>query len=403
VAGRQFRRVLIGAEVALAVVLVIGAGLLVRSFSRLTSIAPGFESSGVLTMRLSLPAATYPTRTSVRAFYDRLYERLRALPGVEVAGAITGLPLAGVRGDWGTVIDGYTPPPNQGTPVDWQVASPDYFRALGIPLRAGRFLTDADREGGPPVILINEATARRYLPGRDPVGGRMRLTTSADSGWRTIVGVVGDVHHRGLTEAARPEFYVPQFQNFVTAGDSVVLARTMTVTLKVHGDPSAQAAPVRRVVAAIDPGLAVSNMRTLEDVVSRSIAAPRFTAALIGVFALLAMVLAAVGIYGVVSFVVAQRTAELGIRVALGARAADVLRLVVGQGMQPVLAGLAAGIVGALALSRVLSRLLYGVTSTDVATYAVVTLVLGGVALLACWLPARRASRTDPMIALRAE
>jgi len=404
IAGRQFRRVLIGAEVALAVVLVIGAGLLVRSFGQLASIAPGFESRGVLTMRLSLPAVTYPTRPTVRAFYDRLYERLRALPGVELVGAIQGLPLADVRGDWGTQIEGYTPPPGQGTPVDMQTASPDYFRSIGIPLKRGRFLSEADREGGPPVILINEATARQYLPGRDPVGARMRLQCSCDSLWRTIVGVVGDVHHRGLTEDARPEMYIPQLQTFLTTpNDSAVLGRAMTLTVRTQGDPRRQAASVRRIVAEIDPGLAVSNVRTLEDVVSRSIAAPRFTAALIGVFALLALVLAAVGIYGVVSYVVAQRAAELGIRVALGAQAGDVLRLVVGQGMQPVAAGLAAGLLGALALSGALRRLLYGVGATDVSTYAVVTVVLGGVALLACWLPARRASRTDPMVALRAE
>jgi putative ABC transport system permease protein len=404
VAGRRFRRVLIGAEVALAVVLVIGAGLLMRSFSRLTSVSPGFEPRGVLTMRLSLPAATYPTRTAVRAFYDRLFERVRALPGVEVAGAIRGLPLGDVLGDWGANIPGYTPPPNEGTPVDFQVASADYFRAMGIPLRKGRFLSESDREGaGAPVIMINEAAARKYWQGRDPVGTRMRLRADADSLWRTVVGVVGDVHHRGITEQARPEMYLPQLQVFLTAGDSDVPSRSMILTLRVSGDPMAQAAPVRRIIADLDRGLAVSDVRTLEDVVSRSIAAPRFTATLIGVFAALALVLAAVGIYGVVAYVVAQRTTELGIRVALGARAADVLRLVVGQGMQPVGYGLAAGVLAALVLSRLLTGLLFGITHTDVTTYAGVTVLLGTVALLACWMPARRAARTDPMIALRSE
>ncbi|MDP3773878.1 MAG: ABC transporter permease [Gemmatimonadales bacterium] len=402
--GRRFRRALIGAEVALAVVLVTGAGLLVRSFVRLSSVPPGFEPRGVLTMRLSLPAATYPTRTAVRGFYDRFLERLRALPGVDVVGAVAGLPLATVRGDWGIEVEGYQRAnPQQGLQADWQVASPDYFRALGIPLKRGRFLIDGDREGVAGVILINEAMARQYWEGRNPVGGRMRLNTDADSLWRTVVGVVGDVHHRGLTEAPRPEMYLPHAQFFATAADSVVPARAMTLTLRVRGQPEALTVPVRRALAETDPGLAVSDVRTLEDVVSRAIAAPRFTTTLLGVFAVLALALAAVGIYGVVAFVVAQRTAELGIRVALGARAADVLRLVVGQGMQPVLAGLGAGLLGALALSRLLRGLLFGVAATDAATFTAVTLTLGTVALLACYLPARRAARVDPMVALRSE
>ena len=402
-AGQKFRRLLISAQVALAVVLVVGAGLLMRSFARLTAVSPGFDPANVLTMRLSLPAAAYPTRTSMRNFYDRLFTELRALPGVDLVGAVTGLPLTGPRGDWGTTIEGYTPPPNQGTPVDWQIASADYFRALGIPLVKGRYLSEADREGSAPVILINEAAARRYWEGRDPVGLRMRINSSADTVWRTVVGIVGDVRHRGLALTAKPEMYWPQSQVFVTAGDSVTIGRTMTVTVRTRGAPLALAAAVRRVVTTLDPALAVSDVRSLDDVVSRSVAAPRFTATLIGVFALLALTLAAAGIYGVVAYVVAQRTAELGIRVALGARVPDVLRLVVGQGMRPVGIGLLAGLAGALLLSRTLSRLLYEVAPTDVLTYAIVAALLGGVALLACYLPARRAARVDPMIALRAE
>jgi predicted lysophospholipase L1 biosynthesis ABC-type transport system permease subunit len=231
----------------------------------------------------------------------------------------------------------------------------------------------------------------------------MILRAEGDSAWRTVVGVVGDVHHRGLTQAPRPEMYLPDMQLFYTAPDSVVGARAMTITLRVRGNPDIYAGPVRRVLAETDVGLAVSEVRSLADVVSRSIAAPRFTAALLGVFAALALALAAVGIYGVVSFVVAQRTAELGIRVALGASAADVLRLVVGQGMRPVLIGLTAGLLAALALGRLLHGFLYNVAETDPGTYAAVTLGLAAVAALACYLPARRASRVDPMVALRAE
>jgi putative ABC transport system permease protein len=244
---------------------------------------------------------------------------------------------------------------------------------------------------------------RKYFGGREPIGHQFRLQTSADSLWRTVVGVVKDVHHRGLTEPARPEMYLPQLQSFLSAGDSVVLARGMSLAIRTSGDPLLLVAPVRRIIMGLDRGLAVSEVRTLEDIVSRSIAAPRLTATLIGVFAMLALVLAAVGIYGVVAYVVAQRTQEMGIRVALGAKAADVLKLVVGQGMQPVGIGLAAGVVGALLLSRFLTRLLYGVGTTDPLTYVVVTLLLGTVALLACYLPARRAARTDPMVALRSE
>jgi predicted permease len=321
-----------------------------------------------------------------------------------VVGAVAGLPLASTRGDWGVTVEGYVPPiGDRGNPADMQVASADYFRAMGIPLKGGRFLTSSDREGTPPVIIINEAMARRYWAGRDPVGKRMILRAEGDSAWRTVVGVVGDVHHRGLTQAPRPEMYLPDMQLFYTAPDSVVGARAMTITLRVRGNPDIYAGPVRRVLAETDAGLAVSEVRSLADVVSRSIAAPRFTAALLGVFAALALALAAVGIYGVVSFVVAQRTAELGIRVALGASAADVLRLVVGQGMRPVLIGLTAGLLAALALGRLLHGFLYNVAETDPGTYAAVTLGLAAVAALACYLPARRASRVDPMVALRAE
>jgi putative ABC transport system permease protein len=251
--------------------------------------------------------------------------------------------------------------------------------------------------------MVNEAMAQLYWPGRDPVGQRMHLNSSADSLWRTVVGVVGNVHHRGLAETPRPEMYLPHAQFFATAPDSVVPVRSMTLTLRVRGAPESLTGPVRQVLADLDRGLAVSDIRSLDDVVSRSIAAPRFTTALLSVFAALALVLAAIGIYGVLSFIVAQRTAELGIRMALGASASDVLRLVVGQGMRPVLIGLIAGLFAALALGRLLRGFLYNVAQTDPGTYAAVTLGLAAVAALACYLPARRASRVDPMVALRAE
>jgi putative ABC transport system permease protein len=402
--GRRFRRILVGAEVMIAVILVTGAGLVMRSFLKLSSTAPGFEPHGVLTMRLSLPAATYPTRTSVRTLYTRLVDQLRGLPGVGTVGAVAGLPLATIRGDWGITVEGYIPPdPKLGTQADWQVVRPDYFEAMGIPLKKGRQLTDADGADAPQVIMVNEAMAKYFWPDRDPIGQRLHLNSSADSAWRTVVGVVGNIHHRGLDEAPRPEMYLPHAQFFSTAPDSVVPARSMTLTMRVRGSPEALTGPVRGVLHSLDPGLAVSDIRSLDDVVSRSIAAPRFTTALLSVFAALALILAAIGIYGVLSFIVAQRTAELGIRVALGASRSDVLRLVVGQGMRPVLIGLVTGLIVALAFAKVLQGFLFGVPHTDPGTYVTVTAVLMGAAVLACYLPARRAARVDPMTALRAE
>jgi putative ABC transport system permease protein len=389
---------------ALAVILVTGAGLLVRSYLQLARVEPGFEPRSVLTMRLSLPEAAYPTRSSVIGAFDRIMTRMRNLPGVERAGAISGLPLATVRGDWGVTIDGYTPPnPKDGVQADWQVFHTDYFPALGIPLVAGRFPTEADRAGSGSVIVVNEAMARQYWKDGNAVGRRMRLNSSADSNWRTVVGIVGNVHHRGLTEAPRPEMYVPLPQFFETGADSEVPTRSLSLTLKVRGRPFDLVAAIRGEVAAVDPGLAISDIRTMDDIVSRSIAAPRFTAVLIGVFAALALVLAAVGIYGLVAFVVAQRTGELGIRLALGAATNDILRLVVGQGMRPVVLGLGAGLAAALALGRLLTTMLIGVSPSDLATYAGVTAFLAGVALVACWLPARRAAGIDPITAMRQE
>ncbi len=402
--GRSFRSALIGGEVALAVVLVIGAGLLVQSYLRLAELSPGFKADNVLTMRLALPEATYPTRTSVTSAFDRVLGSLGQLPGVQVAGGVTGLPLATIRGDWGVDIEGQVAPnPRDRPQVDWQVVEPGYFEALSIPLVAGRYPTVADRAGGLSVIVINEAMARQHWPDGHAVGQRMRLTTSADSNWRTVVGVVGNVHHRALEAAPRPEMFIPLGQFFETAPEEAVNVRGLTLTLKTASDPLALVASARQAVAAIDPNLALSDVRTMQGVVSSSIATPRFTAVLLGVFAALALSLAAVGIYGLVSFVVAQRTGEMGIRLALGAEAADILRLVLGQGMQPVVAGLGAGLVASLLLARLLTAMLTGISARDLSTYAVVIGVLGGVGLLACWLPARRAARTDPIVAMRNE
>jgi putative ABC transport system permease protein len=402
--GRGFRSALIGGEVALAVILVIGAGLLMQSYLRLADLSPGFKADHVLTMRLSLPEAAYPTRPTVIGAFDRVMATLGQLPGVQVAGAVTGLPLATIRGDRGVVIEGHPQAnPRDNPQVDWQVVEPGYFEALGIPLVAGRYPTATDRAGSLSVIVVNEAMARQQWPEGRAVGQRMRLTTGADSNWRTVIGVVGNVHHRALDAAPRPEMFIPLGQFFETAPEAAVNVRGLTLTLRTTGDPLALVASARQAVAAIDPTLAIADVRTMQGVVATSIATPRFTAVLLGVFALLALSLAAVGIYGLVSFVVAQRTSEMGIRVALGAETLDILRLVVGQGMRPVLTGLGGGLLGSLLLTRVVSAMLVGVSARDLPTYAAVTLILALVGLLACWLPARRAARVDPMVAMRNE
>ena len=419
-AGRQrLRHLLVAAEVALAVVSVTGATLMARSFASLLRVPPGFRTDHALTLRLSLPTGTYATSSRLRSTYDQLLGDIRQLPGVRTAGAITGLPLTGARGDWNFSIVGQAPPASaeQGPTADWQTATPGYFEAMEIPILRGRGLTADDRLPGRLVVVINRTTAERYWRDADPIGKRIRLGGTADSLPREIVGVVGDVKHKGLDQETRAEMYLPYAQFPSTLPDSAGLTpRAMTLVIRTacasggrrgdggHGcDPTSLASAVRRIIARTDPQLPVSQVRTLDEVFSASVSTPRFATVLLGAFGGLALVLAALGVYGVISYSVAQRSREMGIRMALGAGGADVVRLVVVQGMRPATVGLMLGVVAAIAGTRLMRQLLFGVSDTDAASFAAGVLVLGAAGLLATVIPARRATRADPMAALRAD
>ncbi|MFL6333876.1 MAG: ABC transporter permease [Pyrinomonadaceae bacterium] len=392
-ARNRLRSALVVAEVALTLVLLVGAGLLLKSFSRLLAVDPGLDPRGVLTLDVALPAAKYNEPQRITAFYEQLLQEAAALPGVQAAGAVSILPLAGDDSSNFVQIEGRAPlPPGQALRAGRRNVSADYFRALGIPLKQGRSLNASDASGAQPVLVINEAMARSFFQGEGPVGKRVR--TGDKSPWVEIVGVVGDVRHRGLDVDTRPEMFFPHTQT---------PSRQMTLVVRSAGDPAALAGPLRERVRAIDRDQPVGNVKTMEEWVSESVASRRFTAALLGVFAAAAAALAALGLYGVVSYTVAQRTHEIGLRVALGARPRDVLRLVIGQGMALTLVGTAIGVAAALALTRLMASLLFGVGATDAGVFVAVPVLLAAVALLACYFPARRATKVDPMVALRYE
>ena len=400
-ARQRFRNALVVVEMALAVVLLVGAGLMLRSLWSLQRVQLGFDPSGVLTMRLSLPQAGYANAEQVVAFYSRLMDRVRELPGVRLAGAVRSLPLGSEIGDWGLRVDGYTPPPGTGAKGDWQIVTAGYLEAIGERLVRGRSITAADRDDTMLVALINEEMARRYWPGRDPVGGRIRLGGSqSDRPWITVVGVVGDVRHNGITDVVKEKFYIPHTQWHRSTGNP---SRGMSLVINTDRNPSDLVRPVRQIIRELDPSLPVANVRTMDDVVAATLSAPRFTGMLLGVFAALALVLSAIGIYGVLSYVVSRRTREIGIRVAIGAGRAEVLRLVLANGLSLTLAGVALGLAIAAAASRVMTTLLHDVRPGDPATFATVAIVLTTVAITASLVPAWRATRVDPVAALKAE
>jgi predicted permease len=392
--GHRLRRLLVVAQIALSMVLLIGAGLLVRSFARLHRVAPGFDPAGVLTMELTLTGPRYADARIVRETYRDLWARLDALPGVTAAGGVTSLPLSGYF-SWGPItIEGRTPPPGENfINADQRVVSGRYFEALGIPLLKGRFFNVDDTTDKDRVIIIDEFMADQYWPNQEPVGKRVRLgEVNSIQPWRTVVGVVGRVKQYGLDADGRIALYIPHTQT----GN-----RAMYVAVKTSADPAALAASVKARIRAIDPDLPVYRVRTMSAWVDQSLARARFAMTLLTAFAGLALVLAALGIYGVMAFLVSQSTREIGIRIALGATERAVLGLVVRQGLAIVLSGAAVGVLAALALSRLIASLLFGVGVTDVATFAVAILLLSAVALLATYLPARRAARTDPVESLR--
>jgi putative ABC transport system permease protein len=399
-ARQRFRNTLVVVEMALAVILLVGAGLMLRTLWSLQRIDLGFNPSGVLTMRVSLPESTYPKPEQVVAFYSQLAEKVRALPGVTSAGAARSLPLGSTIGDFSLGVDGYVPPPGTNAKGDWQIVTDGYLEAMGEQLVRGRAITRADTIDSQLVALINEEMARRYWSGRDPIGGRFRIGADMSRPWVTVVGIVKDVHHNGVADVVKEKFYVPHTQWHRSTGFPI---RAMSVVVRTSGNPSSQTAAVRNVVRQLDSNLPVADVRPMTEVVGVAMSAPRFTSALLSMFALLALTLSAVGIYGVLSYVVTRRTREIGIRVAIGADRARVLRMVLTNGLTLALTGLGIGLVVSLPVAGLMRGLLHGVTPGDPLTFVAVAIALSAVALGASLVPALRATRVDPVIALKSE
>jgi putative ABC transport system permease protein len=393
---RRVRRGLVVAETALALVLVIGAGLLLRTFVALRAVELGYDTADRLTLQTTLPAGDYPDAASVVGFYEQALARIEELSGVRSAAAARRLPLTSTIGDWSITVEGRPDLASQNPNGDWQVVTPGYVETMNVALVDGRFLTDSDREDAAPVALVNETMAARYWP-NGAVGRRFHLGT-LDQPWITIVGVTRDVRHNAVIEEPRAEMYIPHAQFPLQTGYA---PRGMTIVVWTAGDPTAMTAAVLEQIQAIDPALPVADVRTMDGISGNALAQQRFSAALLGLFAALALALAAIGLYGVVSYAVARRTHELGIRIALGATRAGVIRLVLRESAAMVAAGVALGLLGATALTRLLAGQLYAIAPLDPATFAAVPVALTLVALLASYLPARRAARVSPMEALR--
>jgi putative ABC transport system permease protein len=389
--------VLAAGELAIALMLLVGAGLLIRSFIALNNQDPGFATNGVLTLRLQLPAAKYNEPARIVNFYEQLTERLAALPGVESAGVGTSLLLSRLPNSAAINIEGRPAPPPDAPniPVPYDSVSPQFFSTLKIPLRLGRLFTPADSPESQQVAIVNEAFVRRFFHGQDPLGRGVTFDDPRpDARWQTIVGVVADTKRGGFEREPWAEVYFPMRQ----APDSRAF-----VLLRTGGDPSSLVGAVQAAVWSIDRDQAIGAIRTVRELFAEQEANRRFTTLLLGVFAALALTLAIIGIYGVISYSTAQRTQEIGIRMALGADKSAVGRMVLASGLRIAVVGLTVGVLGALALTRLLSGLLFGVGARDPATFVVVPATLLLVSLAGCWIPARRAMRVDPVIALRGE
>lgn len=392
----RLRHALVVAEVGLASVLLIGAGLMLRSFVNLLRMNPGFRPEHVLTATLSLPDTDYKTDAAIAHFYDQLVTNLAVAPGVKAAGAGTDLPWTGYdENDGGFTIEGEKPRPGEQFHARYHAATPDYFRALGIPLVRGRFFTEGDNRDAPNALIINETMARLYWPDKDAVGGRVTFSDNPKpKDWMTVVGVVGDVKDRPDAAGAEPAFWWPMLQ---------VPFREMSVAVRTDSSAAQLANELRREVHRLDPRLAVADLRLMDQIADAGVATARFAFFLVGLFAGLAIVLAAIGTYGVISYSVNQRSHEFGLRMALGAERGDVLRLVISQGAKLALGGVVVGMAGALALARVLQSLIYDVSPADPLTFTLVPILVVMVALVACYVPARRATEADPMSTLRSE
>jgi putative ABC transport system permease protein len=398
-ARHRLRALLVVSEVALSLVLLVGAGLLIRSFVRLAKVDPGFRPDHVLAVSIPLPVSRYPEAAQQAAFFQRLLERVGELPKVRSAGAVTDVPLFG-GSSTGFDIEGRPlAKPNERPMVDYRSASSGYFQAMGIDLVSGRTFTAEDKADSPPVVLINETFARRFFGSENPIGKRIGLSRPID--WRQIVGVVRDTRNYGLDSEVKPECYLSYLQNSpdYLAGS----ASWMVLVVRTETDPLGYVGPIKEALHKIDPDQPISNSKPMTAYLAQSIAQWRFNMLLLAVFAGLALLLAAVGIYGVISYSVAQRQREVGIRLALGAQPADVIRLIVRQGMRPAFFGLVAGILVAIALTRFMTALLFQVSAIDPLIFGLVGVVLMLVATIASFIPARRALRLDPAITLRSE
>jgi putative ABC transport system permease protein len=401
-------------EVATTLVLLIGAGLMIRSFYRLHKVDPGFSYEHLTSFSVALPQKRYKTNEQREQFYNRLIENLGGLPGVEATAAASGLPLGNNGWQTSFVIEGQPPPPREQTPLmEACLVTPDYFRAMNIPLKSGRYfnvhddrsslvgkdlskLDENEREiAALNAIVIDEEFARRYWPNENAVGKRIRLGTDAKAPVLTVLGVVGRVKMEGLSQdSKRVQGYFPYAQ--IPGGG-------MTVIIKASGDPNQLIAAVRQQVKVIDPDQPIYSIRTMDEIRAESVAPERLNLTLLSIFAGIALVLAIVGIYGVMSYSVTQRTHEIGIRMAIGAQPRDLFRMVIAQGMMLALIGVGVGLVGAFALTRLMTTMLFGVEPTDPATFAAIAVLLTAVALVACYVPGRRATKVDPVVSLRYE
>jgi putative ABC transport system permease protein len=400
---RRLRMLLGTVELALAMVLLVGSGLLLRSFVLLSNVDPGFDAHNVLTARLQLPEAKYSTPESQWHFYEQVVDRVRALPGVESAAAVDVLPLNGFTGTIGIRFEGQpSAPPGAAPSAPDTMVSPDYFRVMRVPLISGRFFDERDGMHKDFPVIVNRSFARRFFPNVDPIGKRVRVG-APDWPWRTIVGVVGDIKQLGVAQPGEAEMYRP----YAASGDDPVAAHetsfATTIVVRSRSNPLTLASAIRQQVSKLDSNLPIFDIATMEQRLASSLAAPRFNATLLGIFAGFSLVLAVVGIYGVISYFVSQRTHEIGIRMALGALPANVLRIVMSEALTIIAVGLALGIAACFALTRYMAGLLFQIRPTDPLTIAAVSIGLGAVALQASYLPARRAINVDPVTALRHE
>ncbi|MFZ1112860.1 MAG: ABC transporter permease [Candidatus Acidiferrales bacterium] len=398
-ARRRLQGIFITAEFALALVLLVGAGLLVRSFAKLLDTNPGFRPDRVLTMSVPLPSRAYSKAAQIRQFYQQALERISALPGAESDGISNDLPLNGTITD-AVHVEGSTGS-TPATRVSWVLG--DYFRTMGIPVLRGRAFSPEDRPGTQLVAVISEGAAKALWPGQDPMG--KRFTGAGQRNLLTVVGIVGDVSDSTLDTKPLPHVYAPYLQVTDAQMEDTVMnvARSMNIAVRTAGDPAALTSAVTGQIHALDPDLAIAQIRTMDQDMEVSVAGPKFNTFLLGIFSLSALFLAAIGIYGVLAYTVAQQTHEIGIRMALGAQPRDVLRLVLARGARVALVGIAIGLLAAFGLTRLMASLLYGISASDPLTFAAVAMVLFAVALLACYIPARRAMKVDPMVALRYE